>query len=146
MSFLTRRRFAALSAGALFSTLVATPSLAATGSVRIKVIKGGWWFGGQGGSGSLSLGGRTYGLTVGGVSAGLVFGGSYTEFVGTADYIHHASDIEGVYTAIGGGAAAAGGIRGIKMRNAKGVVLHLTGHQIGLMANLDLSGMVIHLK
>ena len=80
MSFLTRRRFAALSAGALFSTLVATPSLAATGSVRIKVIKGGWWFGGQGGTGSLSLGGRNYGLTVGGVSAGLVFGGSYTEF------------------------------------------------------------------
>lgn len=146
MSFLTRRRFAALSAGALFSTLVATPSLAATGSVRIKVIKGGWWFGGQGGHGTLTLGGRNYGLSVGGISAGLVFGGSLTEFVGTATHMHRASDIEGVYAAYGGGAAVAGGARGIKMRNSKGVILHLSGHQIGLMANLDLSGMVIHLK
>ncbi len=144
--FLTRRRLGAVATGALFSTLFARPSLAATGSVRIKVIKGGWWFGGQGGSGTLSLNGRTYGFTVGGISAGLVFGGSVTEFVGTAENVYSATDIEGVYAAVGGGAAAAGGVRSIKMRNSNGVILHLTGHQIGLIANLDLSGMAIHLR
>ena len=146
MTFLNRRRFAILSAGAALSTLFARPSLAATGNVRIKVFKGGWWFGGQGGSGTLSLKGRRYRLSVGGISAGLVFGGSYTEFVGTAENIHHYSEIEGVYAAIGGGAAAAGGVRGIRMRNSNGVILHLSGKQIGLIANLDLSGMVIHLS
>ncbi|MCB1479909.1 MAG: hypothetical protein KDJ62_13775 [Rhodobiaceae bacterium] len=146
MDSLSRRRFGILTGGALLSTLVAKPALAGTGDVYIKVIKGGWWFGGQGGHGTLTYKGRNYGLSVGGISAGLVFGAAVTEFIGTATRMHSASDIEGVYAAYGGGAAVAGGVRGIKMQNSKGVILHLKGHQIGLMANLDLSGMAIHLR
>lgn len=146
MTFLSRRRFGMAALGSLLATLAAMPAQAGTGHVRIKVIKGGWWLGGQGGSGTLTLRGRHYRLSVGGISAGLVFGGSVTEFVGTAEYIHSPSDIEGVYVAVGGGAVAAGGVRGIRMKNSNGVVLHLKGHQIGLMANLDLSGMAIHLS
>ena len=52
MNSLTRRRFGLLSGAALLSALLPKPALAATGSVYIKVIKGGWWFGGQGGTGS----------------------------------------------------------------------------------------------
>jgi hypothetical protein len=146
MNILSRRRFTVAAVGAFLATMVAAPAQAATGRVRIKVIKGGWWLGGQGGSGTLTLRGRHYRLSVGGISAGLVFGGSVTEFVGTAEYLSAPEDIEGVYVAVGGGAAAAGGVRGIKMKNSNGVVLHLSGHQIGLMANLDLSGMAIHLS
>ncbi|MEM8877866.1 MAG: hypothetical protein AAGD23_08330 [Pseudomonadota bacterium] len=146
MTIFSRRRFGMAALGSLLATMVAAPAQAGTGHVRIKVIKGGWWLGGQGGSGTLTLRGRHYRLSVGGISAGLVFGGSVTEFVGTAEYIDHPSDIEGIYAAVGGGAVAAGGVRGIKMKNSNGVVLHLSGHQIGLMANLDLSGMAIHLS
>jgi hypothetical protein len=146
MKNLTRRRFGLGAASAFLASVMTVPAFAGTGKVRFKVIKGGWWFGGQGGSGTLSYRGRRYRISVGGLSAGLVFGGSVTEFVGTAEYLGSAHDIEGVYVAIGGGAAAAGGVRGIRMKNSNGVVLHLSGKQIGLMANLDLSGMVVHLS
>jgi len=43
-------------------------------------------------------------------------------------------------------AVAAGGARVIQLQNSKGVVLRLSGVQVGLMVNLDLSGMTIALK
>ena len=140
------RRSVLIALAAIFLVSVTAPSSAATGSVGIRIVKGGWFFGGQGGRGTLNFGGQTYRLRIGGLSAGLVFGGSVTDFVGTASYMNHPSDIEGIYTAIGAGAAAAGGVRGIKLRNSKGVVLSLTGAQVGLMLNLDLSGMTISLR
>lgn len=123
-----------------------TPSVAQTGQVRINIVKGGWFIGAQAGNGTLTFAGKNYPLAVGGLSAGLVFGGSATDFVGTAANLKRASDIQGVYTAIGAGAALAGGARVIQMRNANGVVLALRGKQVGLMANLDLSGMTISLR
>ena len=50
------------------------------------------------------------------------------------------------------GAAGAGvvlasvGSRTIVLRNAKGAVLTLSGPQVGLMANADLSGLAISLR
>ena len=143
---LIARRTALIALAALFAVAVTAPASAATGSVGIRIVKGGWFFGGQGGRGTLNFGGHTYRIRVGGLSAGLVFGGSVTDFVGTAEYMHHPSDIEGIYTAIGAGAAAAGGVRAIKLRNSNGVVLSLSGAQVGLMLNLDLSGMSISLR
>lgn len=125
---------------------LSTPSFAQVGQVRINVVKGGWFIGAQAGNGTLTFAGRTYPLAVGGLSAGLVFGGSATDFVGTASNLRRASDIQGVYTAIGAGAAVAGGAQVIRMRNANGVVLALRGRQVGLMANLDLSGMSIAMR
>ena len=124
----------------------ATPSFAQTGQVRINIVKGGWFIGAQAGNGTLTFAGKSYPLAVGGLSAGLVFGGSATDFVGTASNLRRASDIQGVYSALGAGAAIAGGARVIRMRNANGVVLALRGKQVGLMANLDLSGMTIALR
>lgn len=125
---------------------ISTPSLAQTGQVRINIVKGGWFIGAQAGNGTLTFAGRSYPLAVGGLSAGLVFGGSATDFVGTASNLRRASDIQGVYSAIGAGAAIAGGARAIQMRNANGVVLTLRGKQVGLMANFDLSGMTIAMR
>jgi hypothetical protein len=126
--------------------VLSTPSFAQTGQVRISIVKGGWFIGAQAGNGTLTFAGRSYPLAVGGLSAGLVFGGSATDFVGTASNLRRASDIQGVYSAIGAGAAVAGGARVLRMRNANGVVLALQGKQVGLMANLDLSGMTISLR
>jgi len=147
MSF--ARRFALIAMlGFVFAAGVSQSAQAqgSSGSVRMKFVKGGWFIGGQAGSGTLTFGGRTYRFNIGGLSAGLTFGGSVTELVGSARNINRPSDIEGVYTAAQAGAAVAGGVRAITMKNTKGVVLNLRGMNAGLALDLDLSGMAIALK
>jgi hypothetical protein len=109
-------------------------------------LKGGWFIGGSAGGGTLLFHGRRYPLSVGGVSAGLVFGGSETRLQGTVSNIRHASDVVGVYGGAGAGAAIGVGARVIVLRNEKGAVLRLSGRQIGLLANADVSGLVIGLR
>lgn len=138
-------RLALIALFALVGASLATPA-DAQGTIRITVAKGGWVIGGSLGSGTLRLGGKSYPLSVGGISAGLVFGGSVTEFNGTVSNISRPSDINGVYGAIGAGAAVVGGVRVIQLQNSRGVVLRLQGAQVGLMANLDLSGLSITLR
>lgn len=132
-------------AGALALT-TASPASADSGRVSLTVYKGGWLIGGEGGSGTLYFHGRRYPLSVGGVSAGLVFGGSKTVLRGTVSHIRRPSDVAGVYGAGGAGAAVGAGVRAIVLTNNKGAVLQLQGHQVGLMANADLSGLAISLK
>lgn len=119
---------------------------AQVGQVNINVIKGGWFIGGSGGSGVMTFRGRTYGLSVGGLSGGLVFGAAQTSLQGTVSNIRRASDIAGVYGAIGAGGAIGVGASAITLQNEKGAILQLTGRQRGLMINLDLSGLAISLK
>jgi hypothetical protein len=56
------------------------------------------------------------------------------------------SDVAGVYGAAGAGLAVGIGARAIVLTNQKGAVLELTGSQVGLLANLDLSGLAITLN
>jgi hypothetical protein len=130
----------------LFGAGFASVARADSGYIRITVLKGGWFIGGEAGSGVLYFHGRHYPLSIGGVSAGLVFGGSKTELHGRVSHIWRPSDVSGVYGAGGAGAAVGLGARVIVLTNGKGAVLTLTGSQIGLMANADLSGMAISLK
>lgn len=125
---------------------VASPSYAETGAVRFKFFKAGWFVGAQTGSGILEFRKQIYPFHVGGISAGLTFGGSSTDFVGTVRNMHQATDVEGVYTAVGAGVAVVGGVRVIQMRNAKGVVLTLEGKQLGLQFDFDLSGMNVSIQ
>lgn len=131
-----------------FVALAGTVSSVAAdnGGVNLTIYKGGWIIGGSGGGGSLYFRGRRYGLTVGGLDYGLVFGGSKTVLQGRVRNIFHPADIEGVYAAAGAGLAVGGGARAIVLTNPKGVVLELSGHQVGLMVNLDLSGLAITLE
>ncbi len=128
--------------------LVATTNVsrADSGSVHMTLYKAGWIIGGSGGSGTLNFRGKRYGLSLGGIDYGLVFGGSKTSFRGKVKNINKASDIEGVYAAGGAGLAVGKGARAIILTNQKGAVLELTGSQVGLIANLDLSGLAITLK
>jgi hypothetical protein len=125
---------------------ISSAAYADSGTIRITVAKGGWFIGGSAGSGTLTFHGRQYPLSVGGLSAGLVFGGSVTNFVGTVSNIRTPSDVAGVYGAVGAGGAVIVGARVIALQNAKGALLQLKGEQVGLMANLDLSGMAISLR
>jgi hypothetical protein len=116
------------------------------GAVTLVIFKGGWIFGGSAGSGVLSFHGQTYGLSAGGIDYGLVFGGSQTTLQGRVRNIRRAEDIAGIYAAAGAGVAFGAGVRGILLTNQNGAVLELSGKQLGLIANLDLSGLAITLK
>jgi hypothetical protein len=116
-----------------------------SGVIRISVFKAGWFLGGSGGSGVLTFHGRRYPLSIGGLSAGLVFGAAETHFVGTVRNIFSPADVAGVYGAASAGAAVVAGAGAIVLSNEKGAVLSLSGRQVGLIANVDLSGMAISL-
>jgi hypothetical protein len=131
---------------AIAGASVATVADAASGRINLTVVKGGWFIGASGGSGTLTFRGRRYPLSIGGLSAGLVFGASETQFVGRVSNIRRPSDVEGVYGAAGAGAALGPGVRFITLRNEKGAVLTLQGRQVGLMANVDFSGLAISLR
>jgi hypothetical protein len=75
-----------------------------------------------------------------------VFGGSKTVLHGRVRNIQHASDVAGVYAAAGAGLAVGGGVRAIVLTNQKGAILELSGRQVGLMANADLSGLAITMR
>jgi len=115
------------------------------GYVQLTIYKGGWIIGGNGGGGVLDFHGRRYSLGIGGIDYGLVFGGSRAVLRGRVRNIWRPSDIAGAYAAGGAGIVVGGGVRGILLTNARGVVLELSGTQIGLMANADLSGLAITL-
>ena len=110
------------------------------------MLKGGWFIGASGGSGWLVFHGRRYPLSIGGLSAGLVFGASETYFYGSVSHINSPYDVSGVYGAAGAGAAVGVGGQAIVLRNEKGAVLTLTGRQVGLQVNVDLSGLSISVR
>jgi hypothetical protein len=128
--------------------LLAGPSVARAdeGAVTLVIFKAGWIFGGSAGSGVMTFHGQTYGLSAGGLDYGLVFGGSQTTLQGRVRNIHRAQDIAGIYGAAGAGVAFGAGVRGIVLTNQNGAILELSGKQLGLIANLDLSGLAITLK
>jgi len=130
---------------ALTGASVSSASYADIGSIRFSVLKAGWFLGGSGGRGTLIFHGRRYPLTIGGLSAGLVFGASETHFVGTVSNIFRPSDVTGIYGAAGAGAALGVGAGAIVLKNDKGAVLSLQGREVGLIANLDLSGLAVSL-
>ena len=121
-------------------------SYADSGTVTLTIYKAGWIIGGSGGSGTLYFNGRQYRLSTGGLDYGLVFGGSKTVLRGRVSNITRPSDVAGVYGAAGAGLAVGAGARAIVLTNQKGAVLQLSGTQVGLMANVDLSGLAITLE
>jgi hypothetical protein len=143
-----------VSSAAIRTTLIAvaalvglsSASIADSGRVRLTVYKGGWFIGGSGGSGTLYFRGRAYPLSTAGLDVGLIFGGSKAELRGRVSNIRWPSDVAGVYGAAGAGLAVGTGARAIVLTNEKGAVLELSGDQVGLLANADLSGLAITLE
>jgi lipid-binding SYLF domain-containing protein len=136
---------AALVAVIAFAGL-STAVQADSGLVTLTIYKAGWIIGGSGGSGVLNFRGRAYPLSTGGLDYGLVFGGSRTVLRGRVSNIFRPTDVAGVYGAAGAGLAVGAGARAIVLTNQKGAVLELSGTQVGLMANADLSGLAIAMR
>jgi hypothetical protein len=139
-------RVALLSLAAFAGAAQPSAARADDGTVTLTIYKVGWIIGGSGGGGWLNFHGRSYALSAGGLDYGLVFGGSRTVLHGRVHNIWRPSDVAGVYGAVGAGLAVGGGARAIVLTNQKGAVLELSGQEVGLLANVDLSGLAITLK
>jgi hypothetical protein len=124
---------------------IATPSHAASGTVRVTVAKAGFFVGGGGGRGTLSFRHRLYPFTVQGLSLGLTAGASVSRLVGRADDINELGDFSGTYNVVGAGGALIGGVGGVRLRNDKGVVIHLQGPRAGLELSANVTRVVIAL-
>jgi hypothetical protein len=146
MTISSALRVALLALTAFAAASLASVARADEGTVQLTIYKAGWVIGGSGGGGWLNFHGRSYPLSAGGLDYGLVFGGSKTVLRGRVSNIVRASDVAGVYGAAGAGLAVGNGARAIVLTNQKGAVLELSGQQVGLMANVDLSGLAITLK
>src|SRR3984885_15446141 len=138
--FLSIALFALAACGAL------SPSHADTGTVRVIFTKGGFIVGVGGGEGVLYFRGHRYPFTVSGASVGFTIGASTTEFRGRALHLRSPNDLAGRYSVIGAGAAVAGGVGGVHLRNEKGVVLELAGGKVGLEVSAAVGGVTIALR
>ena len=112
------------------------------GTVHLKIVKGGFIIGGGGGGGPLHYNGHYYPLSVGGIGIGTI-GIAETRLSGTASNLHSPYDIVGTYGTAGAGLAVVGGANVVTLQNEKGVVLQLTGTQVGFQATLGVGGMTI---
>jgi hypothetical protein len=146
MRFSSGLRAALVALTALAGAVSSSAALADSGSISFSVLKAGWFVGGSGGSGVLVFHGQRYPIAIGGLSAGFVFGASETRFHGSVTNIRSPNDVAGVYGAAGAGAAIGAGAQFIVLRNEKGAVLRLSGRQVGLQINADLSGLSISVR
>ena len=121
-------------------------AFAQSATIQFTVVKAGYFVGVSGGDGVLTYKGRNYPISIGGVSLGLTFGASKADMIGEVYNLRQPSDIAGTYTEVQAGLAIAGGAKTARLRNAKGVELHVRGRQIGLEVALDLGGIGISLK
>ena len=143
MSLVRTLRFvAAVVAVVAFSSV---QSHAQTGTVRLNVVKAGFIVGVGGGSGVLHYHGRNYPLRLGGIGIGSL-GVASASLTGTASNLRSPSDIAGTYGAAGAGGTFVGGAQVVTLQNEKGVVLRLSGPQIGFQVSLGLAGMTIAMQ
>ncbi|EJB07799.1 hypothetical protein Rleg9DRAFT_6820 [Rhizobium leguminosarum bv. trifolii WSM597] len=146
MKISSRFRSVAAAVIAAAGVSFAGSAYADSGTISFSVYKAAFFVGGSGGEGTLTFHGRHYPISVGGISGGLAFGASKTNFHGTVRHIRRARDVTGVYGAAGGGGAVGKGAQVIVMTNDKGAELELSGKQVGLQVNADISGMAITVK
>jgi hypothetical protein len=97
----------------------ASTAQAETCSISFTVFKAGFVIGGQGGSGAMRCGNRTYRFSVEGLSYGFMIGASETRFRGTATFNGSPRSIAGVYGAGGAGAAIGRGAQAIVLATTR---------------------------
>jgi hypothetical protein len=124
----------------------AAPARAETGTIVVEVTRAGFIVGVGGGEGVLVFRGQRYPFSVSGLSVGATIGASKSQLVGRAFNLRQASDLAGTYTALGGGAAIAGGRSSVRLRNSRGVVIALSGRSVGFQFAANLSGVEVRMR
>jgi hypothetical protein len=137
---------ASIAALAAISLAATTPSRAqSTCSIRLHIVKAGFIVGAGGGSGTLVCHGRAYRLSVGGIGLGSL-GIAAADLAGTASNVHNPASVAGTYGAAGAGVTFVGGGQVATLQNQNGVVLHLSGGQVGFQVSLGLAGMTLAMR
>jgi hypothetical protein len=139
-------KFMAIIAALASITLAATtPSQAQTCSIRLHIVKAGFIVGAGGGNGTLVCHGRAYRLSIGGIGLGSL-GVAAADLAGTASNVHNPANVAGTYAAAGAGVTFVGGGQVATLQNQNGVVLRLSGGQVGFQVSLGLAGMTIAMR
>jgi hypothetical protein len=137
---------ASIAALAAITLAATTPSRAqSTCSIRLHIVKAGFIVGAGGGSGTLVCHGRAYRLSVGGIGLGSL-GIAAADLAGTASNVHNPASVAGTYGAAGAGVTFVGGGQVATLQNQNGVVLHLSGGQVGFQVSLGLAGMTLAMR
>jgi hypothetical protein len=135
-----------IAALASISLAAATPLRAqSTCSIRLHIVKAGFIVGAGGGSGTLVCHGRAYRLSVGGLSLGSL-GVAAADLAGTAYNVRNPASVAGTYGAAGAGVTFVGGGQVATLQNQNGVVLQLSGGQVGFQVSLGLAGMTLAMR
>ncbi|MCU4179871.1 hypothetical protein [Bosea sp. BH3] len=117
-----------------------------TGKVRIEQVQLAFIASGEIGGGTLTFGGRNYGITVGGLGVGGI-GASKLTATGTVYGLKRRGDFAGAYVQLREGWAIGDQGRGqLWLRNDKGVTLRLATRRKGLQLSLGADGVLIGFK
>ena len=144
--FSGRLRYVLAAVATIGMTGHAAPARAESGTIVVEVTRAGFIVGVGGGEGVLVFRGQRYPFSVSGLSVGATIGASKSQLVGRASNLRQASDLAGTYTAVGGGAAIAGGRASVRLRNARGVVIALRGRSVGFQFAANLSGVEVRMR
>ena len=139
------KSMAIIAALASITLAATTPSQAQTCSIRLHIVKAGFIVGAGGGNGTLVCHGRAYRLSIGGIGLGSL-GVAAADLAGTASNVHNPANVAGTYGAAGAGVTFVGGGQVATLQNQNGVVLRLSGGQVGFQISLGLAGMTIAMR
>lgn len=124
--------------------VLADAPLKPSGTITIDQTQFGLIIGGNVGGGQLTVDGKTHEFKLGGLSLGANIGVSQLEARGEVYNLNTLDDFEGNYVTTGGQIALGGGVGGMQLQNAKGVVLRLDATTQGLQFNVGAGGVNIY--
>ena len=130
----------------LASAGLTTVAQAETGSVRVVFAKAGLIVGAGAGRGILTFRGHNYPFRVSGMSVGATIGGSVNKLIGRALNLQGPGDLAGTYNTLRAGVSLGGGIGGVRLQNASGVILQLHGVKAGVELSANLGGITITME
>ena len=114
--------------------------------IEIKQWKVGFNVGVEGGKGTLTYKGKSYPLAIDGLRVGATVGVAAADLLGDVHNLKKLKDIEGTYTAAQASVAIGGGGKFWTLKNKHGVILKMSGKQVGIEVALDIGGMNLKLK
>lgn len=127
-----------------FAGTAAAEALKPSGTVKIDQTQVGFIIGGNFGGGTLTFDGKSYGFQLGGLSLGANFGASQLAASGEVYNLKKLEDFEGNYVSTGGQAVLGGGVGGMQLQNAKGVIMRLQATATGLQFNVGAGGVNVY--
>ena len=130
---------------AIATTAVAAEKATPSGKVSLESTSIAVGIGVSWGDGKLTFKGKDYPFSVEGLSL-VDFGISKANATGDVYNLTDTAKFAGTYVAAEAGLTLAGGMGGMVLRNANGVVLHLRSVSQGARLQLGTSGLVIKLK